>query len=120
MAHRARPARARRDANGHPVTLGRLAGGERAEIARCLAVPGLFLAYSLFFVNKGLNTFDEGWMVLASERILNGEVPYRDFFLHTNPLSYYLLAGVFSLFGQTLLVARIAGAVVNAALALLI
>ena len=38
---------------------------------------------------------------------MNGQAPYRDFFVHTGPGSYWLYAGVFRLFGATLSNARV-------------
>ncbi len=49
---------------------------------------------------------DEGMTLDGAQRILNGQVPYRDFFLFFTPGSYYLLALSFKLFGNSLVVAR--------------
>jgi hypothetical protein len=50
---------------------------------------------------------DEGIYLDGALRILNGEVPYRDFFVLTGPGSFWLLAGVFQLLGITLSLARL-------------
>lgn len=49
---------------------------------------------------------DEGIVLQGAERILHGEVLYRDFFSFLTPGSYYLLALLFKLFGNSLMVAR--------------
>jgi hypothetical protein len=49
---------------------------------------------------------DEGIVLQGAERILRGEVLYRDFFSFLTPGSYYLLALLFKLFGNSLMVAR--------------
>ncbi|HLY62086.1 MAG TPA: glycosyltransferase family 39 protein [Terriglobia bacterium] len=54
---------------------------------------------------------DEGIILQGTERILRGEVLYRDFFSYFTPGSYYLLALLFKVFGDSLLVARTALAV---------
>jgi len=64
-----------------------------------------FLYYS-FFINKGLILFDEGYFVHSAERILNGEVPYKDFSLQYGPAYFYLLALFFKMFGSTIIVER--------------
>jgi hypothetical protein len=46
---------------------------------------------------------DEGLLINGAERLLAGQVPYRDFFALVTPGSYYLLAGEFRLFGHFLL-----------------
>lgn len=51
--------------------------------------------------------FDEGIYLVGADRVLRGEVPYRDFFSLTGPGSYYLYAGVFSIFGHAYLAARL-------------
>ena len=49
---------------------------------------------------------DEGIVIQGAARILHGEIPYRDFFSFYTPGSYYLYAGLFKVFGTSLLVAR--------------
>jgi len=90
------------------------------ERAAFVAVPVVHVVYGLLFYDKALNTFDEGWMVYAAERIADGQVPYRDFFLHTTPASYYILAALYELFGPSLIVGRLAALVVTAVTALLL
>lgn len=49
---------------------------------------------------------DEGIILQGADRILRGQVPYRDFFSFFTPGSYYLLALLFKIFGSSILVAR--------------
>jgi 4-amino-4-deoxy-L-arabinose transferase-like glycosyltransferase len=58
---------------------------------------------------------DEGIILQGAQRILNGQVLYRDFFSFFTPGSYYLLALIFRIFGDSLLVAHTALALVGAA-----
>ena len=44
---------------------------------------------------------DEGAYAYIAQRILAGDVPYRDIFDHKPPLIYFIYAGVFKLFGDT-------------------
>lgn len=64
------------------------------------------LFYYLFFINKGLVLFDEGYFVHAAERILNSEIPYKDFSLQYGPLHFYALAFFFKIFGASIIVGR--------------
>ena len=59
-----------------------------------------------FFSYCFLGGQDEGIILQGSARILRGEIPYRDFFSFYTPGSYYLYAGLFKVFGISLLVAR--------------
>ena len=78
----------------------------RSELLIALAV---FLAACLYlwplrdFVSFNA---DEGIILSDADRILRGQVPYRDFFYLYTPGSYFLLALAFKLFGQSLVVAR--------------
>lgn len=56
----------------------------------------------------------EGVSAVGAQRILEGDVPYRDFWTLYAPGSYYLLAGLFALFGSQLLTARVAAMVLVA------
>jgi hypothetical protein len=49
---------------------------------------------------------DEGILLQGAQRILAGQMLYRDFFSFITPGSYYLLATVFRVFGSSFLVAR--------------
>lgn len=51
---------------------------------------------------------DEGIILQGAQRILNGEVLYRDFFSYYTPGSYYWMAFLFRVFGDSILVARAA------------
>jgi len=63
--------------------------------------------------NKGINYFDEGFMIEGARRIGAGEVPYRDFSLIYTPGSLYLLALMFRIYGQYVIVERLAVALVS-------
>ena len=49
---------------------------------------------------------DEGIVLQGAQRILRGDVPYRDFFSFYTPGSYYLQALVFRVLGNSLPIAR--------------
>jgi 4-amino-4-deoxy-L-arabinose transferase-like glycosyltransferase len=51
---------------------------------------------------------DEGIFLQGAQRILEGQVLYRDFFSLFTPGSYYVLAILFRIFGSSILVARAA------------
>src|ERR1700747_3708869 len=59
---------------------------------------------------------DEGIILQGAQRILDGQVLYRDFFSFFTPGSYYLVALVFRVFGDSYLVAHTALALLGAAL----
>ena len=67
----------------------------------------------LFRRHSGMDP-DEGIVLQGADRVLRGEVPYRDFFSFYTPGSFYLVAALFKLFGNSFLVARTSIAVVGA------
>jgi len=81
--------------------------------AAAAAVSGLVML-------KGMQPNDEGLMLQGAARIAGGEVPYRDFWWFYPPGQPYLLAGLWEVFGPSLLTWRIVRVLVNAAVALLV
>lgn len=67
-----------------------------------------FLGFILFFFHtRGIAYNDEGYIVHSAQRMLQGEVPYKDFQIAYTPGSFMLVALVFKLFGQMILVERL-------------
>ncbi|GEM_PF-5512301 len=56
-----------------------------------------------FNYNKGISLHDEGRDLCAFEKVLNGQMPYRDFRWVHGPLALYLHSFIFKLFGVNLL-----------------
>jgi len=77
-----------------------------------ILVPAILIALVLFigFYNLGGDRMndDEGAYLYASWRVSLGEVPYQDFFVVQMPLSFYVTAGLFKLFGPEVWWARAA------------
>lgn len=58
--------------------------------------------------NKYWAPYDEGYCLIAARMITEGMVPYKSFFLVMNPpAQFYVIAGLFLLFGVKLLVSRL-------------
>ena len=53
-----------------------------------------------------VGTYDEALVPVGADRVLRGDMPYRDFWTYYGPASYYLLAGLYRLFGEFALVGR--------------
>ena len=69
----------------------------------------LFVATALYlclFRRYTSMELDEGIVLEGAQRVLRGEVLYRDFFSYFTPGSYYFLALLFKIFGSSFLVAR--------------
>src|SRR5215475_10976047 len=77
---------------------------------RWIALLIFLLTASYLFLFRRFSTMDpdEGIILQGAQRILRGEVLYRDFFSFFTPGSYYLLAALFKTFGNSLIVARTA------------
>lgn len=56
---------------------------------------------------RGLNLYDEGIILAGSLRVMNGEVPYRDFWAMYPPGNFYINALLFSIFGEQAILNRL-------------
>jgi len=65
------------------------------------------LLFLLVSIRTWVYVYDEGFALLNGERILRGDLPYRDFWTIYPPGQSYVLAAVFALFGHTLTAARV-------------
>jgi hypothetical protein len=68
----------------------------------------------------GFDWGDEGFLAYGAVRVMQGEVPHRDFVSLQPPLSFYTVAGVFKLFGTSLASLRLLGLSIFLLLPLLI
>lgn len=71
-------------------------------------VAALFVSTALFVRAwpRDLISLDEGVFVYEAARILDGDVPYRDFFEMVTPGAWYLLALLYRMFGVDMATAR--------------
>ena len=83
-----------------------------------VAVLLLSWLYLVLGVTRSLNIYDEGLIVYGAERVLAGDVPYRDFWTVYSPGQFYTLAAIFRLFGVSVMMARIYDTVMRALLVL--
>jgi len=77
-------------------------------------ISPLFLAVAVYLICQIQVLFvfpsvldDEFYFAYQSHLILSGFVPYRDFFLHTSPASYYIVAFFYKIFGEYIAIERI-------------
>jgi len=84
---------------------------KNSKISETLLICLLFsLAFSYFlygyrYLDIGTYFYDEGIVAYGATRILDGAVPYRDFWTLYNPGEFYMLAFIFKLFGISIKVA---------------
>jgi len=88
------------------------------------ALGALALAAGLWTTANGLAApvipYDEGLLLTHSQALLGGAVPHRDFYSNYPPGIYLLIAGLWSLGGQTPWTLRFLGFALHAAIALLL
>lgn len=75
-----------------------------------MIIVGIFLVAflkSAFFSNFGFGLLDQGQMLHNGQRILAGELPYRDFFAVFPPMYNYIFALIFKFFGQSIFISRV-------------
>lgn len=102
--------------------------GDTRDRSEWLALPAAWAAWVAFFVGfglHGLNLLEDGYLLTLAERMLHGEIPYRDFAYIRPPLPILVQAALLKgVPGYTVAVARWYGAaqlmvVLTAAYALL-
>ena len=88
------------------------------------AFQRLLVPLSLLLLLPGIslppNNYDEGLIAYNAQLILQGAVPYRDFWTVYAPGQFYLVALLFSVFGKQLIVLRLYDIAVRAGLAVLV
>ena len=77
-----------------------------AVVGGAVVVVAIFALFSLGYWNRFLNAPVSGVFVYVAEQLRDGRIPYRDFFLIVPPLHALKLAGLISLFGDALIIAR--------------
>ncbi len=84
----------------------------------------LFLFPSFIVLMVGIdqtafNVYDEGIIAHGAQRVLNGEVPYRDFWDLYGPAQFWILAALYKFFGVSLLTERVWDTFIRAMIGLL-
>src|ERR1044072_9191046 len=81
----------------------------RIMLLGSMAIALFTTAFALLWWNKYLGITNDGWHFFHAQRIVNGEMPYRDFYLFIPPLHPLRIAAEISLFGNYLIVPQIFG-----------
>ena len=68
-----------------------------------------FVSYLILFLgmSRRPNFYDEGLVLTAAMRVTAGQIPHRDFYANYGPAQFYILAGLFKVFGESILVERL-------------
>lgn len=86
-----------------------------------ISVLVVALLEALFVFNRGIALADDGNMMMAALRVLDGQVPYRDFVhFFYSPGNAYLLSLLYSIFGDSYLIMRAIWALAQAFSVLLV
>lgn len=87
-----------------------------------IGLHSILLSISALYISLGiaraLNIYDEGLILYGAQRVLWGQVPYRDFWSVYSPGQFYALAALFRVFGSSVLVERIWDTIFRAGVAL--
>jgi len=83
-------------------------------LPHAFALLAVFAAVAHF--RTQIDSNDEGIATMGAWRVLRGEVPYRDFFAIETPLSFYLVAPLYALFGVNFEVGRVVTQILGVAL----
>src|SRR6266851_2684491 len=79
--------------------------GKREAASVALGLLMIVAAYA-WSGHLWIDLVDEGYFLDLSQRVLDGQLPYRDFTTYYTPGVFYLFALAFKLFGTNLLTIR--------------
>lgn len=80
----------------------------RVPVRECILVFACAFAVMFLFNIRVINLYDEGIELTGAMRTMAGQVMHRDFYYIYGPAQLYILAGLFKLFGPSVLVERLA------------
>jgi len=103
-----------------PYVEGSGGGDRRSVLTPLLLIVSLLLVAGFLFLlnNRTVNIFDEGILLTGTMRTMAGNVLHRDFYYNYGPGQLYLLAGLFKIFGPSVLVERLSECLLAAFLVL--
>jgi hypothetical protein len=96
------------------------------SLSRSFAVPAIVACFLVSFLaiailtDRHVSPYDEGHILTGAMQVAAGHIPHRDFYANYGPGQFYALAGLFDVFGQTVLVERLYDAAVKAAIVCLV
>jgi hypothetical protein len=96
------------------------AGPSIGKVVCCAVVIIFCLVLALPRYRNGIDMSDEGFLAYGAVRVLNGELPNRDFVSLQPPLSFYTVAAVFKFLGTSLVSLRTLGLCFYIVIALLV
>ena len=67
---------------------------------------GCSLLLLVISMGRGVQVYDEALVLVGATRVADGAIPHRDFYTPYGPAQFYVLAGLFKLFGPSVLVER--------------
>lgn len=85
----------------------------RGRLIRYLLIFTPVILYFYYFLNRGLIIYDEGYVFEGSRLILSGKLPYKDFFFQYPPLTIWIGAVWFKLFGVGILKLRLLALIIS-------
>jgi hypothetical protein len=97
--------------------------GRKRTAVRYWIPIGIFACAFLFLIatmNRFVNPYDEGLILVGSTRVLSGDMPYRDFYATYGPAQFYVLAALFKVFGPSVLVERMWDLLIRSSVVLVI
>jgi hypothetical protein len=75
--------------------------------AACIVLFAIAFAYLIPGIHERVDSYDEAVITYGAVRVIEGDLPYRDFWTVYSPAPFYVTAALFKIFGTTILVERI-------------
>jgi len=78
------------------------------------------LLYFTLCMVRYVSPYDEGIILFGANRVMQGDIPHRDFYANYGPAQFYIIAGLFKLFGPSVVIERVWDTVVRSSLPVLV
>ncbi len=89
-------------------------------VIACVILVAFSLVIGLPRYRLGFDPGDEGFLAYGAERVMQGQIPNRDFASFQPPLAFYTVAAVFKIFGTSLVSLRTLGLIIYVLIPILI
>jgi hypothetical protein len=91
-----------------------------SSLLQCALIFLVSFILLLLGMDRGVEVYDEGLILVGAMHVAAGQIPHRDFYANYGPGQFYILAWLFHWFGRSILVERLYDLALRAAIVTLV
>ena len=104
----------------HRLNAGPAAGRKSIPMKTITLILLVSFLYFTLCMDRNVNPYDEGIILFGANRVMDGDIPHRDFYTNYGPAQFYIIAALFKMFGPSVLIERCWDTIVRSVLAALV